>query len=99
MSRGTPHNEVSCGAGFSITVTHLVVRNGLRLVTIGLAIGTAGAFAATRTMQAMLFGVAPKDPLTFASVPVVLVLTALLATWVPASYASRADPATALRAE
>jgi putative ABC transport system permease protein len=80
-------------------VRWLVVRNGLRLVMIGLAIGTAGAFAATRTMQAMLFGVAPKDPLTFASVPVVLVLTALLATWVPASYASRADPATALRAE
>jgi putative ABC transport system permease protein len=80
-------------------VRWLVVRNGLRLVTIGLTVGTAGAFAATRTMQEMLFGVAPKDPLTFASVPVVLVLTALLATWVPASYASRADPATALRAE
>jgi len=47
----------------------------------------------------LLFGVAPKDPLTFVSVPLVLVLTALVATWVPATYASRADPATALRAE
>ena len=80
-------------------VRWLVVRNGLRLVTIGLVIGTAGAFAATRTMQAMLFGVAPKDPLTFVAVPALLILTALVATWVPASYASRADPATALRME
>ena len=80
-------------------VRWLVVRNGLRLVTIGLVIGTAGAFAATRTMQALLFGVAPKDPVTFIAVPAVLILTALVATWVPASYASRADPATALRTE
>jgi putative ABC transport system permease protein len=80
-------------------VRWLVVRNGLRLVTVGLVIGTAGAFVATRTMRAMLFGVAPKDPLTFVAVPALLVLTALVATWMPASYASRADPATALRAE
>jgi predicted permease len=80
-------------------VRWLVVRNGVRLVVIGLVIGTAGALVATRTMEAMLFGVAPKDPLTFVAVPVVLILTALLATWMPATYASRADPATALRAE
>jgi putative ABC transport system permease protein len=80
-------------------VRWLVVRNGLRLVTVGLVIGTAGAFAATRAMQALLFGVAPKDPLTFVAVPALLVLTALVATWMPASYASRADPATALRTE
>ena len=60
-------------------VRWLVVRNGLRLVAVGLVIGTAGAFVATRTMQALLFGVAPKDPLTFLAVPAVLVLTAL--TW------------------
>jgi putative ABC transport system permease protein len=80
-------------------VRWLVVRNGLWLVTTGLAIGTAGAFAATRAMQTLLFGIAPKDPMTFILVPAVLVLTGLIATWVPASYASRADPATALRAE
>jgi len=80
-------------------VRWLVVRNGLRLVTVGLVIGTAGAFAATRTMQTLLFGVAPKDPLTFITVPALLVLTAVVATWIPASYASRADPATALRTE
>jgi putative ABC transport system permease protein len=90
--------RIALGAQAS-DVRWLVVRNGLRLVLVGLVIGTAGAFAATRTMQAMLFGVAPKDPLTFVAVPAVLVLTALLATWLPASYASRADPATALRTE
>jgi len=80
-------------------VRWLVVRNGLRLVVVGLVIGTAGALLATGAMQALLFGVAPKDPLTFIAVSAVLVLTALVATWMPASYASRADPATALRAE
>jgi putative ABC transport system permease protein len=80
-------------------VRWLVVSNGLRLVGIGLVIGTAGALVVTRTMQTMLFGVAPKDPLTFVAVPAVLVLTALVATWLPATSVSRADPATALRAE
>ena len=80
-------------------VRWLVVRNGLKVVVTGLVIGTAGALLATRAMQALLFGVASKDPLTFLSVPVILVLTALIATWMPAMAASRADPATALRAE
>jgi predicted permease len=80
-------------------VRWMVVRNGLKLVVVGLAIGTAGAFVATRAIQTLLYGIAAKDPLTFAVVPTVLVLTAILATWMPASYASRADPATALRAE
>jgi len=80
-------------------VRWLVVRNGLRLVIVGLVIGTAGALLATRMMQALLYGVASKDPLTFVTVPIILVVTAILATWVPATLASRADPATALRAE
>lgn len=80
-------------------VRWLVVRKGLRLVTIGLAIGTVGALVTTRAMQTLLFGVATTDPMTFASVPVVLVVTAFVATWVPATFASRADPATALRAD
>ena len=80
-------------------VRWLVVRNGLRLVVSGLAIGIVAAFLTTRTMQALLFGVAPKDPLTFVAVPVVLIITAVVATWVPATSASRADPASALRSE
>ena len=80
-------------------VRWLVVRNGLRLVVSGLAIGIVAAFLTTRTMQALLFGVAPTDPLTFVAVPVVLIVTAVVATWVPATFASRADPASALRSE
>ena len=80
-------------------VRWLVVRNGLRLVTTGLAIGVAAAFVATRTLQTLLFGIAPTDPMTFILVPAALVITGLIAAWVPAAYASRADPATALRAE
>jgi putative ABC transport system permease protein len=80
-------------------VRWLVVRNGLRLVTVGLVVGTAGALLATRALQTLLFGVAAKDPLTFVTVPVLLVVTALIATWLPASVASRADPAIALRAD
>jgi ABC-type antimicrobial peptide transport system permease subunit len=66
---------------------------------LGLVIGTVGALLATRLMQTLLYGVASKDPLTFVAVSVVLVVTAVVATWVPATFASRADPATALRAE
>jgi ABC-type lipoprotein release transport system permease subunit len=65
----------------------------------GLAIGIATALLATRAMAAMLFGVAAKDPLTFVLVPLILVVTAVVATWLPATVASRADPATALRSE
>ena len=80
-------------------VRWLVVRTGLRLVVAGLVIGVTGALVGTKTMQTLLFGVASKDPLTFVSVPVVLVLTALIATWMPATAASKADPATTLRSE
>ena len=80
-------------------VRWLVVRNGLRVVVTGLALGVATALVATRAMSAMLYGVAPKDPVTFVSVPLLLVLTAVAATWIPATVASRADPATALRSE
>jgi putative ABC transport system permease protein len=80
-------------------VRWLVVRNGLRLVAIGLVIGVTGALVSTKTMQTLLFGVASKDPLTFVSVPLVLVLTALIATWMPATAASKADPAMTLRSE
>jgi putative ABC transport system permease protein len=80
-------------------VRWLVVRNGLKLVVIGLVIGVTGALLTTRAMQTLLFGVASKDPLTFVSVPIVLVVTALIATWMPATTASKADPATTLRSE
>jgi putative ABC transport system permease protein len=80
-------------------VQWLVVRHGLRLVGAGLTIGAAGALAATRAIRALLYQVSPGDPPTFLAVLVLLTLTALAASWLPAARASRADPAMALRAE
>jgi predicted lysophospholipase L1 biosynthesis ABC-type transport system permease subunit len=80
-------------------VRWLVVRQGLRLVLSGLAIGIVVSLMASRGIAALLYRVAPADPITFASVPVLLAFTGLAAAWIPATQASRADPAIALRSE
>jgi putative ABC transport system permease protein len=80
-------------------VRWIVVRHGLALVIAGLAIGVAAALLATRGLGALLFDVAPADPLTFVAVPIVLALTGIAAAWFPALQASRADPAVSLRSE
>jgi predicted permease len=77
----------------------LVLGEGLRLAVVGAAIGLAGSFFATRLLAGMLFGVAPSDPLTFASVALVLVAVAVLACYIPAWRATRVDPLVALRHE
>jgi predicted permease len=81
------------------TVRWLVVRHGLRLAAVGLAFGLGGALVGTRAMRALLYAVTPSDPVTFLAVPLLLVVTAALAAWLPAARASRADPVTVLRAE
>jgi putative ABC transport system permease protein len=78
-------------------VRWLVVRHGLGLVVLGLGIGLAAALLATRAMRAFLYHVTPADPATFIGVPLLLVLTALAATWIPALRASHTDPAATLR--
>lgn len=80
-------------------VRWLVVRHGLGLVIVGLAIGVGAALVAARGLRALLFHVAPADPVTFVTVPIVLALTGVAAAWIPALHASRADPAVALRSE
>jgi putative ABC transport system permease protein len=77
----------------------LVVRQGIRLTALGVAIGLVGAFAVTGTLKNFLFGVTPSDPLTFLGIPLVLSLVALLASWIPARRATRVDPMLALRYE
>ncbi len=81
------------------TVFRLVLARGARLVTMGLAFGLAGALAATRGIEKLLYGVQPTDALTFASVAGVLALVALVACWLPARRATLVDPAITLRYE
>jgi putative ABC transport system permease protein len=80
-------------------VAKLVVGQGLTVVVIGVAVGIAIAFGATRLMASLLFGVEAADPLTFAAVVMLLTVTALLACAVPAWKAIRLQPAAVLRNE
>jgi putative ABC transport system permease protein len=77
----------------------LVLGQGMTLTFIGLAAGLAGAWWLTRFLEAQLFGVSSTDPLTFLLLPMVLVVVALLAAFVPARRATRVDPVIALRYE
>jgi putative ABC transport system permease protein len=76
-----------------------IVREGMTLASIGVALGLVGSIAATRLISSFLFGVAPTDPLTFSAVAVLLLAVALLASYIPSRRALRVDPLTALRAE
>jgi putative ABC transport system permease protein len=80
-------------------IFQLVVGQGLRLSAIGIAAGLIGAFGLTRLLRAMLVGVQPTDPATFAVVAILFLLVAALASWVPARRAAALDPARALREE
>jgi ABC-type antimicrobial peptide transport system permease subunit len=80
-------------------VLRLVLSGGLTLVAVGVALGLAAAVMTTRFLGALVFGVSPVDPLTFAAAATVLMLVALTAHWVPVRRALRINPASALRAE
>jgi putative ABC transport system permease protein len=80
-------------------VLSLMLRKAMSLVLVGAVIGLAGAYAATRVMSNLLFGVTPTDLTTFIAVPLVLLLVALVACLIPARRATRVDPLIALRYE
>ena len=81
------------------SVLGMVVRQGMALVAVGLAIGLVAAIGVTRVMTTLLYRTEPFDPLTFASVPFVLCAVALLACYLPARRAARTEPMVALRTE
>jgi putative ABC transport system permease protein len=82
-----------------IDVLKLVLRGGMSLALIGAAIGLASAFAVTRVMSSLLFGVTPTDLATFAAVALLLLVVAFLACYIPARRATKVDPLVALRYE
>jgi len=77
----------------------MIVRRGMGLTGLGVAIGLAVAFAMTRLMSSLLFEVRAVDPLTFVLVPILLTVVALLASFIPAWRAMKVDPLVALRYE
>ena len=80
-------------------VLRLILRQGVRMVVIGLAVGLLAALGITRLMTRLLIGISPSDPLTYAAVALLLSGVALLACWLPARRATRVDPSVALRYE
>lgn len=82
-----------------VDVLRLVIRQGMLLTFAGVVVGIVAGTFVTRVLTDMLFGVTPRDPLTFAGVPVLLLMVAFLACYVPARRATRIDPLAALRYE
>jgi putative ABC transport system permease protein len=82
-----------------VDVLKLVVRQGMVLTLIGVIVGLGGAFALTRVMSTLLFGVTAKDPITFGVVAALLIAVAFIACFVPARRATKVDPLIALRYE
>jgi ABC-type antimicrobial peptide transport system permease subunit len=89
--------RVALGATRGDVVRMVVGRQGLSLAAAGAALGLAGALAATRVLQSLLYGVTPSDPATFVAIVAVLGAAVLAASWIPARRAAGVDPTVALR--
>jgi putative ABC transport system permease protein len=83
----------------SADVVLLFIKQGMKLVLLGVALGALGAFASTRMMESLLFGVSATDTLTFAVITLLLASVALLACWIPARRATKVDPMITLRCD
>jgi putative ABC transport system permease protein len=101
-SVGTQTREMGIRIALGATagmLTTSVLRQGLTLAVAGIAVGLAGAYYLTQFLQALLFGLTPNDPTTFATAALMFVAVALVASYVPSRRATRVDPVAALRAE
>jgi putative ABC transport system permease protein len=100
VTQRTPEIGIRLALGARRTnVFRLILGQGLRVVLVGVGLGALGAFAMTRVIRTLLFGVTPTDTITFVVVSLTLVLVALLACSVPARRATKVDPLIALRNE
>jgi putative ABC transport system permease protein len=90
--------RMALGAAQS-TIFKLIVGQAMSIVAISVVIGLAGAFAATRLLNSLLFGVGASDPLTFAVIVLLIAVVAFLASWLPARRAANVNPIVALRAD
>ena len=88
--------RMSLGAD-SGQVARMILKEGGVMLAVGLAVGVAGAFVATRVIQGFLFGVEPHDPITFIAVVWVMAGIGIVACWIPALRAARIDPAITMR--
>ena len=99
VSQRTPEMGVRIALGAQTnTLLGMVLRHGLMLAAIGVALGLGASYAKTRLMSGLLFGVDPVDPVTYAVVAIALTGVALVASYVPARRAATIDPTEALRA-
>jgi predicted permease len=80
-------------------VLRMLLKQGMILTLVGVAAGLAAAFAVTRLMGGLLYGVSATDPMTFIAIPLLLTIVATLACWIPARRAAKVEPMVTLRAE
>ena len=90
--------RIALGAGKN-SIFRLVVGQAMTIVAISLVLGVIGAFAATRLLNSLLYGIGASDPVTFIAIMLLVSVVAFLAAWLPARRAMRVDPIVALRAE
>jgi putative ABC transport system permease protein len=90
--------RVALGAQ-QLDVLRLVVGSSLKVVLIGVALGLVGAYILTRVLSNLLYGISVTDPSTFVSMSLLLIIIALLASYIPARRATKVDPIIALRSE
>jgi putative ABC transport system permease protein len=90
--------RMALGAGVR-DVLRLIIGEGVKLALVGALIGLGGAWALTRSLKSLLFGVSPTDPITFIVIILLLALVVILACWIPAWRATKVDPLVALRCD
>ena len=100
VSRRTREIGIRIALGAQLGDVHrLILRQGMLLTVIAMALGLPAAFALAGILSSFLYGIRPHDTMTFTIVPIFLAVVSLIACWVPARRATRIDPQSALRYE